>query len=296
MASDNDREHLLQERIQAIYPSLTGALRRFADFVLTSPLDIASSSIKLAAEKAGVSIATANRFATAIGCTGYQAFRKELITGFDSASEPAVRFKKELSRRSSALEVFTTVMLHDRSNIDDTLNQSGANKIDQLVDRIIAARRIAILGFENAAHLGGILANELAVLREDVVNLAPAQGTFGSARVLSHMTSDDLVISIAFPRYIHDTVRLTRLAHSRKIPIIAITDSHRSPLAGFAVASLHVTCRHPFFSVSNTAALAAIEALASAVAHRMPRALQRIEEDAQVLAGWLEPPLNGGVI
>jgi DNA-binding MurR/RpiR family transcriptional regulator len=282
----------VQRRIEEAYARLPATIQKFADHVLANPVNIAGMSIQAAADYAGVSVASANRFSTAIGYSGYQNFRKALIASFETAIEPAQRFEKALSRHSSGYEVFNSILTANIDNMESLLSQTSEDRLEEIVDRIIAARRIAIVGFATAASLGELLATGLNVVREGVSNLAPSEGAFGAARRLSHMTFEDLVVAIAFPRYIADTVRLARLAHSRGIPVIAITDSHRSPLTQYAVASLYVPSRHPLFSVSNAAALVAIEALVATIAHRTPRALERIEEDARALAPWLEPALN----
>jgi DNA-binding MurR/RpiR family transcriptional regulator len=114
------------------------------------------------------------------------------------------------------------------------------------------------------------------------------EGAFGGARHLSHFDTSDLVIAIAFPRYIKDTIELARLAKLRRIPILAVTDSHQSPLAAIADTSLYAFSERQLSSVSNASALAIIEALVAAVAHSTPSSVRRAEEFTSLVLPWLE--------
>lgn len=71
------------QRIAQALPRLTRSHRKVADYVLEHPLQVATLPIDELAALAGVSIATANRFARALDFDGYATFRAELIRGFE---------------------------------------------------------------------------------------------------------------------------------------------------------------------------------------------------------------------
>ncbi|WP_371919166.1 MurR/RpiR family transcriptional regulator, partial [Pseudomonas sp. GW460-R15] len=71
------------QRIAQALPRLTRSHRQVADFVLGHPLQVATLPIDELAAAAGVSVATANRFARALDFDGYAAFRAELVRGFE---------------------------------------------------------------------------------------------------------------------------------------------------------------------------------------------------------------------
>ena len=68
----------LANRISAAYPSLSGAPRRAADFVLQHPLETATMTIEGFAERSGASTATVTRFVRALGYGSYSEFRAAL--------------------------------------------------------------------------------------------------------------------------------------------------------------------------------------------------------------------------
>lgn len=278
----------IAERIWHNYPAMTDALRRFADFVLAQPVDVARMSIHSAVEGLGVSVATANRFARAIGFSGYSEFRNELIRGFETALEPVRRLEDEISRSSTSLDILSQSLREDAENIGETLKQLTSDRAEQGVELVVRARRILVLGFDNAFSLGAILSNGLQRLRDDVVTVANFEGALGAARQLVGFGADDLLIAIGFPRYVRDTVQLARLAKSHGIPILAITDSHQSPLAALAEVSFFCRSERSFAAMSNASAVAMIEALVAAVSLRLPHAVKRAEEFTALAVPFLD--------
>ena len=84
------------QRIAREMPRLTRSHRQVADFVLTRPLQVATLPIDELAEAAGVSVATANRFARALGYEGYANFRAELVRGFEPLIAPVEQLRGSL--------------------------------------------------------------------------------------------------------------------------------------------------------------------------------------------------------
>lgn len=276
------------ERIRQRYPSMTAALQAFADFVLAEPVAAARMSIHAAVREAGVSVASANRFARAIGYDTYPAFRSGLIQSFASAFEPVKRLKAEVSRASKTHEIIESSLSEDIANLQQSVAAINEESCTKAVDMILKAERVLVVGFDNGACLAQIMANGLVPLKENVATTAFNGSGLSGARHLAQMDSADLVIAIAFPRYIKDTVRLAAIARSRGISVLAITDCHRSALAKHADLSLFVSVQRRFASVSNAAALAMIEALLAAVSHRTPYTVKRAETFTELALPWIE--------
>ncbi len=278
----------IAERIRRAYPSMTGALRSFADLVLADPVSVARMSIQTSVQTVGVSVATANRFARALGFSGYAEFRQDLIRSFESAFEPVRRLEREISRESAGIDIFAASLEEDIDNIRQTMQRTDAEALDRAVDAILKAKQVFIVGFENAATLGSFLANGLERVRGGVRHITNSEGAIGAARHLFRYSDADLVIAIAFPRYIKDTIHLARFASEHGVPVLALTDSHRSPLAGFAVTSLYVHASRQITPVSNASILAVIEALVAAVAHKSPTSGKDAEEFTKLALPWID--------
>jgi DNA-binding MurR/RpiR family transcriptional regulator len=284
----------IEDRISRAYPQFSDALRTFADFVLAEPVSVARTSIHGAVQSVGVSVATANRFARAIGFRGYAEFRAELINGFSSAFAPVERLRDQISKQSSIADIFAASLAEDISNLTATLNGLHAGVCEAAVDKILSAGRVYVVGIDNSSHLAGLLAAGLGRYRSDVRSLSNADGAIGASRQLFRYGPDDLVITIAFPRYFRDSVELSRFVKDRGIPLLAITDGPRSPIASIADIALYAHAVRQLASTSNVGVLALIEAIVGAVAHRSPRSVEMEKQFATFALPWFEPEYGDG--
>ncbi|SEP82580.1 transcriptional regulator, RpiR family [Faunimonas pinastri] len=284
---------VVAERIAAAYPSLSDALKAFADFVLAEPMQVARLSINETVANSGVSVATANRFARTIGFAGYAQFRAELIRGFEPVFAPVERLKQKLSEASSVRDILVASLQEDIRNLQATIHNLDAERCEQAVEMIVAARRIFVIGFDTAGNLAGLLANGLELAGCDVRVVENAGGSAGASRRLFRFDASDLAIAIAFPRYLRDTVELTQYIRSRGIRVLSITDNQNSPIAGLSDLTLYVHTSRQFSSTSDTATLALLEALTAGVASRSPGSAELAEEFSAFAYPWLTPPRHG---
>ena len=100
----------------------------------------------------------------------------------------------------------------------------------------------------------------------------------------------DLLIAIAFPRYVDDTIELARLAAGHGVRVVALTDSAASPLAQVADLVLTIRTERRLAANCDTAVLAVIEALCDAVAHRAKRSVEAASGLTEFVLPWLVKP------
>lgn len=273
--------------IAGAYPRMTAAQRRFADLVLAEPLRVARLSIHDVVGAIGVSVATANRFATTLGFDGYPEFRAELIRGFERYFAPVERLKRKRGELASPLEVARASLREDLDNLGRSAAGLTDERVEAAVARIVGARQIYVAGFDLAGHLGGILTIGLTMAGCDARAPANGGGTIGALRVLAEYGPGDLVIAIAFPHYFRETLQLVQFARHQQVPVIAITDSLASPLAAMAEIALFVTAHHDYNPPSSTAIMGVIEALVAAVASVKPEATETGERFAAAAIPWM---------
>ena len=275
-------------RIGAGYPRFTTALRSFADFVLAEPLTAARLSVHAAGRAAGVSVATANRFARTLGYSGYPEFRSELIKSFEPAYEPVRRLSGNLRKQTSCLEVMRQSLELDIRNIEGTLRDLSEASCERAVALILKAQRIFVAGVDNSGHLATLLANGLELYCRAVDTVSNAGGVIAGVRKLVRFGRNDLVVAIAFPRYLSDTVSLTTLARQRGAKIVAITDRPSSPLVQFADVTLYVRAEREYAATSDASVLAVIEALSDAVARHASDAEAAAIAYTEAALPWFE--------
>jgi DNA-binding MurR/RpiR family transcriptional regulator len=275
------------DRVAKAYPSLTRAHRKMADHVLRNPFRAATLMIEEFAGEVGVSVATANRFARALDFDGYPQFRTELAKGYESTLAPVERLRHELQRPSSCLSTMLAALQEDQRNLEATRQSLSGDVCTQAVDLILAARRVLVLGFGASGYLAGLLQHGLDPYCASVQSLAQTGGPTHAARQLSRAERGDLVIAIAFPRYLDDTVRLAALARAQGAELLALTDDATSPLVPLADVVLYTRANRQFAAASNAAVLAMIEALCAAVAYRADGSLGAAQQLTQSVMPWL---------
>lgn len=276
------------QRIAQALPQLTRSHRQVADYVLERPLQVATLPIDELAATVGVSVATANRFARALGFDGYASFRSELVRGFEPLVAPVERLRGNLARRpSTAAEVFALALEESQGNIEATRHALDRASCEAAVARVLGARTVYIAGFGASAWLAGLLHHGLDTYCADVRLLPSMSGVTHGARALSRGGPQDLLVALTFPRYLTDTVALTDIARQQRIGVLALTDRPSSPVAPLADVVLYAQTETRYRPNCETSVLALIEALTSAVALRAPEAYQAASKVVHAVMPWL---------
>lgn len=268
-------------------PRLTRSHRQVADYVLSHPLQVATLPIDELAVAAGVSIATANRFARALGFEGYASFRAELVRGFEPVLAPVEQLRSNLAQPSTVAKVFAAALEESHRNIEATRRTLDEGACEAAVQHLLDARTIYIAGYGASAWLAGLLQHGLDASCADVRLLPAMGGVTQGARSLSRGRPDDLLVAIAFPRYLSDTVSLAEMARERRVRVLALTDRPSSPLAPLADVALYAQTETRYRPNCETSALAVIEALTSAVALSTPGAFQHAGRVVESVMPWL---------
>jgi DNA-binding MurR/RpiR family transcriptional regulator len=253
-------------RIAGAYPTLSQAHRKAADFVLKHPFQAATMMIEELADAAGVSVATANRFARALGLDGYPAFRAELVRTFSATLAPVEKLRAELRHSASAAEIVRASLDEAQQNLQTTLQHATAAALDKTVAELLAANRIFVLGFGLSGPLASFAASALAPFCSFVQNAAGDGGADQAVRRLLKIGRGNVVVGIALPRYSRDTIDLLSFAHERGATVIVITDGPASPVAKAADIVHCVGAEHSSLNSSCVGAFALIEAISAAVA------------------------------
>lgn len=275
--------------------SLPAALQRMARAVLAHPFRAATLSIEEFARETEVSVATANRLARALGFAGYPQFRAELARGFESVLAPVESLRSNLQQPAGTVQTMAASLQETRDNLDRTLQGLQDQPCEQAIELLLQAEQVMTLGWGSSAFLAGLLQHELEPYCSGVSCLAQAGGPSHAARQLFRRGPRDLLITLAFPRYVSDTIELTRLARERGVRILALTDKPASPLVELADCTLYAHIQRQVAATSNATALALIEALVAAVARRSEAAVQRQQELTQSVMPWLhlDTPTDG---
>jgi DNA-binding MurR/RpiR family transcriptional regulator len=292
-AVSSPAEQAIAARIAAAMPTLTPIHRRMGDYVLANLFRAATMRIDELASVVGASVATANRFARALGFDGYPQFREALVRGFEATLAPVERLRSAQESLAAGDDLVDASLEQAANNLHATRTAIDRAAADAAVEAIIAARRVFVLGYGASAFLAGLMEHGLMPYHDNVQSLALIGGPSHAARRLFASNGGDLVIAIAFPRYVDDTIELARRAASRGARVLALTDGPRSPLAQFANLSLFIRADRRLAANADSAVLAVIEALCDAVAYRAKRSVKAAADVSEFVLPWLVEPQAG---
>ena len=251
----------ISERIARALPTLTPAHQRMANYVLDNLFRAATMRIDEFATAVDVSVATANRFAKALGFDGYPQFRAELVRGFEATLAPVERLRDELARPTTVAEVFAASLDEGARNLESTRRSLDPESIERAVDAILSAQRVYVMGFGASGFLAGLMQHGLEMHCHMVTSVSTVGGASHAARQLFKLTAQDLVVVIAFPRYVTDSLMLAQRVKDHGGRLLALTDGPTSPLAPLADIALYANAGNRLSANSDATVLALIEAL-----------------------------------
>lgn len=252
----------LLNRIQVRFKKLSKGQKRIADYILNNYNKVAFMTAASLGQAVDVSESTVVRFANALGYGGYPKLQKALQESIKTKLTTVQRFEmsKELESNTN---IYKKIMTQDIENVQRTLEELDVNNLMSIADRIHKARKVYVLGMRSssvlAQYLGFYLNFEI-----DRIQVIPS-GALDVYDQVINLSSEDLLITITFPRYSNQTLRLATYAYEHKIPIISITDSVLSPVASMSDAILTAKYDMTTFIDSLVAPMSVINALILAV-------------------------------
>ena len=236
--------------------------RRIANYLLRNPMRVTALKIDEMAEGCQVSTATISRFARDIGFVNYGAMRSAVAETLHSEMQPVDKLRQSIENREGSMWPGGESVEYALANIGASRDALSQADMEQVVQKLGAARTVYVLGFGLSCCLANLLSLHLQPFCRHVVEVAAAGGTEVAAANLANIGAEDVLVVISFPRYALDVVRLAQYARDHQACVIAVTDAPASPLVEMSQHVLYANSTHPVLPSSSTAAVAIIEALA----------------------------------
>ncbi len=255
----NDLLTLLDEK----YPDFSKGHKLLANFIKNHYEKAAFMTAAKLGKAVGVSEATVVRFAVELGYNGYPKLQNVLRELIKSKLTAAQRF--ELSgNRIDEKDVIKSVINSDIEKLKVTLDEVDKDAFDNIVLKILEAKRVYIIGVRSSAPLAAFLAFYLNLILDDV-KLINTNSFSEMFEQLISIKKGDLAFSISFPRYSKRTIRATEFIKKQGALTVALTDNFHSPLA--KVTDLHLYARSDMASFIDSliAPLSLINALIVAI-------------------------------
>ena len=231
-------------------------------------------------ECVGVSESTVVRFASAMGYEGYPQLQRAMQELVSHRLTPNQRV--EMSEEIVPENAMSHVLKRDMQNLRTTLESMDNTVFEQVVERILSARSVYVMGLRSAAPLAEFMYYYLNYIFPSVRLVS--SGTTDVFDEISKLEGDDVLVGISFPRYSTRTLEAMRYAKRCGAQVISITDGPMSPLTEIADLSLMAHTDMASFVDSLAAPMSVINALLVALGLRRKDALR--EHFSKLEALW----------
>ena len=221
-------------------------------------------------ESVGVSESTVVRFASAMGYEGYPQLQRSLQELVSHRLTANQRF--EMSTEIDPREALGVVLKSDVQNLRATMEQMDETVFEDVVNRLLSARAIYVMGLRSAAPLAQFMGYYLNYIFDNVHLVS--SGATDVFEDNSKLKENDVLVGISFPRYSTRTLEAMRFAKRCGAQVVAITDGPMSPLADMADATLTARTDMASFVDSLAAPLSLINALLVALGLHRKEALK----------------------
>ena len=251
------------QTIRAGMDTFSKGQKRIAAFILDNYDRAAFMTAAKLGETASVSESTVVRFAAQLGYDGYPNMQKalqELIRGRLTSIQ-----RIQVSRdQMTGSDILGSVMQRDMNSIHDVIERQDREEFERVVDKLLHAKHIYILGVRSSSFLAGYLNFYLHLIFKNVT-LVQSSAAGEIYEQLVHIGPGDVLVSISFPRYSKMAIHAVEFACRRGGDVVAVTDSPMSPMYKMASASLLASSDMISFVDSMAAPLSLLNALILAV-------------------------------
>lgn len=252
--------------IQTAMPELSKGQKRIAAYILSDYDKAAFMTASRLGKLVGVSESTVVRFAAELGYDGYPAMQRALQEIVRSKLTSIQRIQASNDTLFTA-DVVTSVLHRDMDTIRQAIEGVDRAVFEAVVDKLIGARHIYILGVRSSSFLAGYLNFYLHLIFENVT-LVTSNSAGDILESILRIGPGDVLVGISFPRYSQSTVKGVRFAHDRGADVVSITDSELSPLYPLSSAALLARSDMISFVDSLVAPCSLLNALIVAAGHR----------------------------
>ncbi len=235
--------------------------RRIAQYITDNYEKAAFFTASRLGEEANVSESTVVRFAIMLGYEGYPSLQKSLQEFTKNKLTTLQRL--DITSDIHMVNVLSNVLKSDMMSIKYTLERMDQGTFLKVVEEMLTAKRVFILGVRSASLLVQFMGYYLNYLLDDV--RVVTSGVADVFEQLVRLDKDDVLIGISFARYATRTIEGMEMAKERGAKVIAITDSEVSPLCKYADISMFAPSETTTFVDSLVSPLSLINALVVAI-------------------------------
>ena len=272
-------EENLLSRMNTQYHKFSKGQKKLVSYITDNYDKAAFFTAAKLGETVGVRESTVVRFAIHLGYKGYPEFQKALEELVRNKLNSIQRMEVTYGRVPQS-EILDTVLRADIEKIKLTMENIDHNAFELAVETILEAKSIYIVGIRSCAPLASFLGFYFNLLFDNV-HLMHTNSSSELFEQMIHISKDDVIIGISFPRYSMRTLKALEFANNRNAKVITLTDSIHSPMNLYS--SCNLIARSDMASIvdSLVAPLSVINALVVALCMRKQREVTATLEDLE---------------
>lgn len=272
-------EENLLSRMNTQYHKFSKGQKKLVSYITDNYDKAAFFTAAKLGETVGVSESTVVRFAIHLGYKGYPEFQKALEELVRNKLNSIQRMEVTYGRVPQS-EILDTVLRADIEKIKLTMENIYHNAFELAVETILEAKSIYIVGIRSCAPLASFLGFYFNLLFDNV-HLMHTNSSSELFEQMIHISKDDVIIGISFPRYSMRTLKALEFANNRNAKVITLTDSIHSPMNLYS--SCNLIARSDMASIvdSLVAPLSVINALVVALCMRKQKEVTATLEDLE---------------
>ncbi len=276
-------EENLLSRMNTQYHKFSKGQKKLVSYITDNYDKAAFFTAAKLGETVGVSESTVVRFAIHLGYKGYPEFQKALEELVRNKLNSIQRMEVTYGRVPQS-EILDTVLRADIEKIKLTMENIDHNAFELAVETILEAKSIYIVGIRSCAPLASFLGFYFNLLFDNV-HLMHTNSSSELFEQMIHISKDDVIIGISFPRYSMRTLKALEFANNRNAKVITLTDSIHSPMNLYS--SCNLIARSDMASIvdSLVAPLSVINALVVALCMRKQKEVTATLEDLEKIRG-----------
>lgn len=215
--------------IRTKYNTLSDSQKAVADYILEDPGRVIGNTLSDTAYDCKVSEPTVLRFLRKIDFTSYQLFKISLAKELsDNTSEEVY---EDVTFRDTTEQIVEKIIHSTVNSISDSKEVLNPDSIGRVVDKIIDAKKVLIIGMGASGSIATDLYHKLLKLR---INAVCSNDAHMINLLSTNLDPEDLLIVISHSGESREVLDALALAKNQGCQVCAVTSYEKSTLANRA--------------------------------------------------------------
>lgn len=200
----------ISELIRSKYNKLSNKQRNIAEFILNNLQRCSDLSSNKLADLLGVNESTIVRFSQKLDLSSYKDLAR--LISESSKTESTTLERIEISKINN--NIISTTYLTEINSIKNIPKNIDLEQYNKIIDHVLNAKKIYILGCRSSSFLAGYLSYYLSMVYENITLLGNKQ--INPIEEIKNISNEDVLFVISYPRYTSESLKIVKYANKKK--------------------------------------------------------------------------------